>query len=48
MQNFLLDSAISSTSSLDISASNMNIKVGGAGSLQSNVMITDIEAALCN
>jgi hypothetical protein len=48
MQNFLLDSVISSTSGLNITASNMNIKVGGAGSLQSTLMITDIEAALCN
>tara|TARA_R110001592_G_scaffold361968_1_gene674412 strand:- start:52 stop:573 length:522 start_codon:yes stop_codon:yes gene_type:complete len=48
MQNFVLDSVLSSTTGLDISASNMNVKVGGAGSLQSTLMISDIEAALCN
>jgi len=48
MQNFLLDAALSSTTGLNISASNMNVKVGGDGSLQSNLLITDIEAVLCN
>ena len=48
MQNFVLDSVLSSTTGLDISAANMNVKVGGAGSLQSTLMISDIEAALCN
>tara|TARA_R110002072_G_C7734660_1_gene516052 strand:+ start:90 stop:617 length:528 start_codon:yes stop_codon:yes gene_type:complete len=48
MQNFILDSFLSSTTGLNISASNMNIKVGGDGSLQSSLLITDIEAALCN
>lgn len=48
MQNFVLNSSLSSVRGLAISATNMNIKVGGAGSLQSTLMISDIEAALCN
>jgi hypothetical protein len=48
MQNFLLDSGISSNTGFSISAANMNIKVGGNGSLQSSLLISDIEAALCD
>ncbi|WP_197473527.1 hypothetical protein, partial [Oleiphilus sp. HI0066] len=48
MENFLLDSVISSTTGLNISAANMNIKVGGDGNLQSSLLISDIESLLCN
>lgn len=48
MQNFVLDSVLSGASGLDITAGNMNVKVGGLGSLQSTLMLSDIEAALCD
>lgn len=48
MQNFTLNSAISSNTGLDISAMNLNIKIGGDGSLQSTLLISDIESAICN
>jgi len=48
MHNFLLDSALSSTSELNIFDSNINIKVGGAGKFQSTLVSSDIASALCN
>ncbi|TNC81743.1 MAG: hypothetical protein C9356_07765 [Oleiphilus sp.] len=48
MQNFTLNSAISSNTGLDMSAMNLNIKIGGDGSLQSTLLISDIESAICN
>ena len=48
MQNFLLNSTLSGLTGLDVVASNLNIKIGEDGQHKSSILISDIEAALCN
>ncbi len=48
MFNFTLNSMLSAGTGLNISSTNLNVNVGGTGSLQTDaLLVSDIEAALC-